>query len=186
MGKLTALTELVLTEHNLVEGPIPHELVNLTHLVRLDLSGNSLVGPIPAELFNLRELKWLFLNNNNLRGPIPPELFTNLSSLEELVLTEHNLVEGPIPHCWFELVNSVPLTHLADFPGYGDPMKRPPESAISEGDLRQRIVQLEQIVEQQTALAELERELARRKSGGPHADPRGARPADGSSTGARS
>ena len=43
-------------------------------------------------------------------------------------------------------------------------MKRPPESAISEGDLRQRIVQLEQIVEQQTArIAELERELARRK-----------------------
>ena len=43
-------------------------------------------------------------------------------------------------------------------------MKRPPESAISESDLRQRIVQLEQIVEQQTArIAELERELARRK-----------------------
>ena len=42
-------------------------------------------------------------------------------------------------------------------------MKRPPESAISESDLRQRIVQLEQIVEQQTArIAELEEELARR------------------------
>ena len=100
LGKLTALTELVLTEHNLVEGPIPHELVNLTHLVRLDLSGNSLVGPIPAELFNLRELKWLFLNNNNLRGPIPPELFTNLSSLEALGLGNRyggNDWMGPIP-----------------------------------------------------------------------------------------
>ena len=44
------------------------------------------------------------------------------------------------------------------------PMKRPPESAISESDLRQRIVQLERIVEQQTArIVELERELARRK-----------------------
>ena len=43
-------------------------------------------------------------------------------------------------------------------------MKRPPESTISESDLRQRIVQLERIVEQQTArIAELERELARRK-----------------------
>ena len=44
------------------------------------------------------------------------------------------------------------------------PMKRPSEGAISETDLRQRIVQLEQIVEQQTArIAELEQELARRK-----------------------
>ena len=43
-------------------------------------------------------------------------------------------------------------------------MKRPPEGAISEGDLRQRIVQLERIVEQQTSrIAELEQELARRK-----------------------
>ena len=44
------------------------------------------------------------------------------------------------------------------------PMKRPSEGAISDSDLRQRIVQLEQIVEQQTArIAELEQELARRK-----------------------
>ena len=43
-------------------------------------------------------------------------------------------------------------------------MKRPPESAISESDLRKRIAQLEQIVEQLTArIAELEQELARRK-----------------------
>ena len=43
-------------------------------------------------------------------------------------------------------------------------MKRPPEGAISESDLRQRIVQLERIVEQQTSrIAELEQELARRK-----------------------
>ena len=43
-------------------------------------------------------------------------------------------------------------------------MKRPPEIAISESDLRQRIVQLEQIVERQAArIAELEQELARRK-----------------------
>ncbi len=43
-------------------------------------------------------------------------------------------------------------------------MKRPPESAISASDLRKRIAQLEQIVEQLTArLAELEQELARRK-----------------------
>lgn len=33
------------------------------------------------------------------------------------------------------------------FPGYDEPMKRPSESAISESDLRQRIVPLEQIVE---------------------------------------
>ena len=43
-------------------------------------------------------------------------------------------------------------------------MKRPSETAISQSDLRKRIDQLEQIVEQQTArIAELEQELARRK-----------------------
>ena len=41
-------------------------------------------------------------------------------------------------------------------------MKRPSEGAVSDSDLRQRIDQLEQIVEQQTArIAELEQELAR-------------------------
>ena len=48
-------------------------------------------------------------------------------------------------------------------------MKRPPQTAVSESELRTRIVQLEQVVEQQAArIAELEQELARRqgRSGG--------------------
>ena len=150
LGKLTALTELVLTEHNLVEGPIPHELVNLTHLVRLDLSGNSLVGPIPAELFNLRELKWLFLNNNNLRGPIPPELFTNLSSLEALGLGNRyggNDWMGPIPpeigqgkepestaieYCWFDRLDP-PRNRRAIQPPSPRPTPQPVDGSHPSG-----------------------------------------------------
>ena len=64
-------------------------------------------------------------------------------------------------------------------------MKRPSEGAISESDLRQRIVQLEQIVEQQTArIVELEQEFARRK-GRSRRDARAASSESGASSSSR-
>ena len=64
-------------------------------------------------------------------------------------------------------------------------MKRPSESAISESDLRKRIAQLEQIVEQLTArIAELEQELARRK-GRSRRDARAASSESGASSSPR-
>jgi Leucine-rich repeat (LRR) protein len=48
------------------------EAGNVTTLI---LSDNLLSGPIPAVLGNLSNLGWLSLNNNQLSGPISAELF---------------------------------------------------------------------------------------------------------------
>ena len=97
---------------NGLDGEIPPELGNLTHLQSLDLSGNQLTGEIPPELSNpvntrsplyahaakgtslesgnLANLVELSLNDNQLSGEIPWELDT-LTNLEGLRLGNNGL-----------------------------------------------------------------------------------------------
>lgn len=78
-----------------LQGPIPSEIGNLTHLSHLSISFNQLSGSIPPELGNLKSLRYLELCSNRLSGSIPPEV-GNLENLEFLGLFFNQLV-GSIP-----------------------------------------------------------------------------------------
>lgn len=53
---------------NLLSGPIPTQLENLTSLVNLDLSANALTGEMSYEHINLQKLKLLNLFMNQFGG----------------------------------------------------------------------------------------------------------------------
>ena len=90
-------------------GSLPPELGALSHLLWLEVGGNSgLTGPIPAALGNLTELEWLSLQENWLTGSIPAAL-GNLSNLQRLAL-HRNALTGSIPT---ELGNLVGLHRLS-------------------------------------------------------------------------
>ena len=57
-----------------LNGFIPPELANLTHLRTLNLAQNELSGSIPSELGNLTNLRDLRLQSNELQGAIPSSL----------------------------------------------------------------------------------------------------------------
>ena len=81
--------------HNNLQGTLPAELGNLTHLKTLNLTNNRLTGNIPSALGALDSLLTLQLDQNQLEGDIPLEL-GNLTSLTSLELHENNL-SGNIP-----------------------------------------------------------------------------------------
>jgi len=103
-GRVTGLR----LDGNRLLGAIPPDLVGLSELVELNLSGNDLsLGPIPPELGRLANLEILILQGSLLPGSIPPEL-GGLARLENLRLS-HNKLSGPIPD---ELGGLARLTHL--------------------------------------------------------------------------
>ena len=112
LGNLSRLERLSLG-NNQLSGPIPPELGSLSSLKRLVLRGSQLTGNIPAELGNLSSLELLYLNTNQLSGSIPAEL-GNLSSLRFLDLSINQLT-GNIPA---ELGNLSSLFRLELFNNY--------------------------------------------------------------------
>ena len=88
------VTEIIL-ESNLMAGPLPPELANLTSLQVLRVQDNKITGGIPSWLGQLRRLTRLDLARNELTGEIPPEL-GNLSELDALLLGRNGL-DGRIP-----------------------------------------------------------------------------------------
>uniref|UniRef100_A0A0E0H5Z6 non-specific serine/threonine protein kinase n=1 Tax=Oryza nivara TaxID=4536 RepID=A0A0E0H5Z6_ORYNI len=78
-----------------VVGPIPEELRNLTHLIKLDFRKNYFTGPLPAFIGELTALKYITVGINALSGPIPKEL-GNLTNLVSLALGSNNF-NGSLP-----------------------------------------------------------------------------------------
>ncbi|KAL3646231.1 hypothetical protein CASFOL_011411 [Castilleja foliolosa] len=77
-----------------LNGSLPEEFVNLSHLRELIIIRNYLNGSIPA-IFGQLHVFRLSLLGNGLSGTIPREI-GNITNLEELVL-EDNLLEGNLP-----------------------------------------------------------------------------------------
>lgn len=100
-------------------GRIPPAIANLTSLVDLELSGNSLVGSIPPELGSLGSLEYLELYYNQIEGEIP-EALGNLTRLRDLDLSV-NALTGKIPNsvCLLPRLDSLQLYNNSlsgDFP----------------------------------------------------------------------
>ncbi|XP_022717770.1 MDIS1-interacting receptor like kinase 2-like [Durio zibethinus] len=91
-------------------GQLPSTLFNLTQLIHLDLSFNSLEGPLPTQVSGLQNLEEFRMTHNLLSGAIPSCLFT-LPSLEYLGLSR-NRTTGPINQ--IQKPNSVQRVFLAN------------------------------------------------------------------------
>ncbi|KAJ6737526.1 hypothetical protein OIU85_019576 [Salix viminalis] len=129
---LNFLTSLVNSSHlnflaidgNLLEGPIPESIGNLSSSLRsLYLGGNRIHGRIPASIRHLRSLALLNISYNYVSGEIPPEI-GELTNLQGLHLAA-NKISGRIPNSLGklqklnvidlsanELVGSVPTTFV--------------------------------------------------------------------------
>ncbi|KAG4186087.1 hypothetical protein ERO13_A08G020024v2 [Gossypium hirsutum] len=82
-------------------GSIPASFGNLTQIISVDLSGNSLEGQIPDVFGNLRKLTFLSFSSCSLSGPLPITIF-NLTKITRLDLSSNHL-EGPLPNHVSEL-----------------------------------------------------------------------------------
>ena len=79
-----------------MSGELPKEIGNFVRLKRLSLEGNKFSGHIPQSLgYNLSDLLILDLSRNTLTGPLPPSL-GSLTSLLKLDLSSNRL-DGRLP-----------------------------------------------------------------------------------------
>lgn len=63
---------------NLIEGDIG-PLMNITSLLRLDLTSNRLSGVVPYRISQLTNLNWLALGSNNFSGNIPVDRLSKMN-----------------------------------------------------------------------------------------------------------
>ena len=94
IGNLSFLISLDLS-NNSIGVTIPHQVGNLFRLEYLDMSYNFLIGDIPVDLANCSRLLELDLSRNDLGGGVPSEI-GSLGKLEILYLGFNNL-GGKLP-----------------------------------------------------------------------------------------
>ncbi|XBJ14362.1 hypothetical protein VPH35_006411 [Triticum aestivum] len=94
-GDAALVVSNILLAHCGLQGRLDSlHFADLSHLVYLNLSTNSLSGPIPSSIGALAKLTHLDLSNNGLNGSIPT--FLDLPNLVYLDLSG-NALSGPIP-----------------------------------------------------------------------------------------
>ncbi|KAJ8562158.1 hypothetical protein K7X08_011449 [Anisodus acutangulus] len=127
IGNISKNLAQIHLDDNLIYGPIPTQISNLSNITLLNLSSNYLNGTIPPELCQMGKLERLYLSNNSLSGVIPsafgnvphlglldlsknklsgliPDSFANLPQLRKLLLHDNQL-SGTIPPSLGECVN---------------------------------------------------------------------------------
>ncbi|GJY13217.1 leucine-rich repeat-containing protein [Tanacetum coccineum] len=115
------LSELYL-QSNLIEGPFPPSICNMSGLRYLDMSHNSFDGVIPQCVGNIsNSLAMMDLGNNNFQGTIP-NVFEDCIQLTGLILNGNRL-EGGVPRslskCESLKVLDLGNNHLnGTFPGW--------------------------------------------------------------------
>ncbi|PWA41389.1 Leucine-rich repeat-containing protein [Artemisia annua] len=89
------LEELYL-QSNLIEGPFPPSICNMSSLYYLDMSNNSFGGLIPQCFGNISSsLRMIDMGNNSFQGTIP-NVYRDCGSLEGLILNGNQL-RGDVP-----------------------------------------------------------------------------------------
>ena len=105
LGDLTHLARLVLRE-NRIGGQIPPEMAQLTNLRELDIALNEIEGVIPAWLGELENLRQLYLEKNRFVDQVPAEL-GNLTRLHALTLNRNRGLSGALPMMLTEIPKMV-------------------------------------------------------------------------------
>ncbi|GKC36232.1 leucine-rich repeat-containing protein [Tanacetum coccineum] len=84
-------------QSNLIEGPFPPSICNMSHLWYLDMSHNSFDGVIPQCVGNLNNsLEMMDLGNNSFQGTIP-NVFGGFIYMFKGLILNGNQLEGGVP-----------------------------------------------------------------------------------------
>lgn len=105
-ANLTKLVKLSMS-NNSITGKIPDNIADFTELEYLDVSNNLFSSALPMGIGRLESLKNLSLAGNNFSGSIPDSV-TGLSSILSLDLSR-NSFSGPLPTSLTRLSNLVSL-----------------------------------------------------------------------------
>ncbi|KAL6634734.1 hypothetical protein ACP70R_027405 [Stipagrostis hirtigluma subsp. patula] len=95
IGELYPGLQFLLLDDNNLSGIVPSSIGNLTGLIDLTLSNNSLIGTVGEWIGMQKGLQNLELDQNNFNGPIPSSI-GNLTQLGTLSLEQNNFT-GTIP-----------------------------------------------------------------------------------------
>ncbi|KAL6197274.1 hypothetical protein ACLB2K_032883 [Fragaria x ananassa] len=100
IGNLTTLKDIRLADNNFIE--IPNEIGSLDQLEKLIMPENALEGNVPMVVFNMSSLIALVISGNSLKGRLPGNMCQNIPYIQVLDLS-NNQLEGPLPsiywHC---------------------------------------------------------------------------------------
>ncbi|KAH9745305.1 Receptor-like protein 7 [Citrus sinensis] len=116
--QLVHLEWLALADNHFNFSVIPSEIVNLSRLTRLSLSGSFFAGQIPAELLELSRLEVLDLSSNDhhlkLQSPGLANLAEKLTNLKRLNLTDVN-ISSAVPPTFANLSSLISLSLSESF-----------------------------------------------------------------------
>ncbi|CAA2956876.1 probable LRR receptor-like serine threonine-kinase At4g20940 [Olea europaea subsp. europaea] len=105
-SNLTMLVKLSIS-NNSITGTLSNKIGDFKSLEYLDISDNMFFSSLPPEIGNLRSLKNLSLAGNNFSGSIP-ETISRLASIHSLDMSRNSL-SGPLPSSLTRLTSLVYL-----------------------------------------------------------------------------